>query len=291
VFLDEIGNLTVEIQTKLLRFLQDHQFERIGGKTTLKVDVRIVSATNADLEEAVAQGRFRPDLYYRIKVVGIHMPPLRERLMDIYPIVNHLIATLASQNDVPIPAISNMVFPALMNYSWPGNVRELKNAIENALVVHREGILTPDHFPMFMKKNMAIPETAAETRDAIALQKGRERIAGSGAEKKTYRDKDAFLSIYNELHGKPHKMAVYFGCSYNTIKRYMACHGLIAPLDEKIDEVIASFQKNDFSMQEFVDRLNISKVTGWKYLGVLCGQGKIVKQRLGRTVYFRQTGQ
>ncbi|OGJ90327.1 MAG: hypothetical protein A2268_09140 [Candidatus Raymondbacteria bacterium RifOxyA12_full_50_37] len=287
VFLDEIGNLTVDIQTKLLRFLQDRQLERIGGKTTLKVDVRIVSATNTDLEEAVAQGTFRADLYYRIKVVHIPVLPLRERLMDIYPIVNHLIVSLAKQNDTLIPTINNNVFPALMNYAWPGNVRELKNAIENALIINRQGILTAEHFPSFLAKTAGMAIGGTPVVRTRAMTAGG---AGAGAVRAvagSYRDSETFRRVYDELYGKPHKIALHFGCSYNTVKRYISSFGLQDSLQSRVEKALKQLQRTEFTINDFMRRMKISKATGWKYLDVLLNQGKILKQAKGRAVFFQ----
>ncbi|MBD1399847.1 sigma-54-dependent transcriptional regulator [Pelovirga terrestris] len=135
LFLDEIGDLSPIIQTKILRVLQDQIVERVGGSTSLKVDVRLVAATNRDLERMIQEGGFREDLYYRLKVVTIDIPPLRDRIDDISPLVNHFLEELAHRYELPAaPALGRGVMDALRAHPWPGNVRELRNLIEELVI-------------------------------------------------------------------------------------------------------------------------------------------------------------
>jgi transcriptional regulator with GAF, ATPase, and Fis domain len=135
LFLDEIGEISPAIQVKLLRFLQEHEFERVGGTQTLRVDVRVIAATNRNLLDEIARGRFREDLYYRLNVVSLEMPPLRERRSDIPALVKFFIDRYARENGKPIVDCAPAALELLMNYGWPGNVRELENAIERAVVL------------------------------------------------------------------------------------------------------------------------------------------------------------
>ncbi len=137
VFLDEIGDLSPELQAKLLRFLQDKTFERVGGATTLKIDARIIAATNQALEQAVREKRFREDLYYRLNVIEIRIPPLRDRPSEIVPLAEHFIERAAVMHHKPGLALAPDARAALAAYSWPGNVRELRNAIERAVILSR----------------------------------------------------------------------------------------------------------------------------------------------------------
>src|SRR5262249_4007961 len=130
LFLDEIGDITPSMQTKLLRVLQEREFERVGGEQSVKVDVRVISATNRDLGKEVAEGRFREDLFYRLQVVPIMLPPLRERKDDLGPLVQHFIAKLAPRTNPQIRGISDAALGRLYAYRFPGNVRELGNVIE-----------------------------------------------------------------------------------------------------------------------------------------------------------------
>ena len=147
IFLDEIGEIDQSVQIKILRVLQEKMFERVGGEQTLDVDVRIVSATNKDLKGAIDSGEFREDLYYRLNVVNIHIPPLRERKEDIPLLVAAFIREFASENDKPVEGIDAKARALLYNYSWPGNVRELRNSIESAVVMAKGAIITPDDLP------------------------------------------------------------------------------------------------------------------------------------------------
>jgi len=135
LFLDEISEVPKGIQVKLLRFLQERQFERVGGNETVTVDVRIVAATNRDLAEAVARGEFREDLYYRLKVVQVDVPPLRARPSDIPTLANHFLRVYAAENGVTVEGFTDDAMRALVSYAWPGNVRELENAVERAVVL------------------------------------------------------------------------------------------------------------------------------------------------------------
>jgi transcriptional regulator with GAF, ATPase, and Fis domain len=135
IFLDEIGELPLELQAKLLRILQEGEFERLGGQQTLKVDTRVIAATNRDLQEEVAHNRFREDLYYRLNVFPVMIPPLRERKEDIPLLVNHFVKKYSAKTGKKIENVSQHVIATLQKYDWPGNVRELENVIERAVIV------------------------------------------------------------------------------------------------------------------------------------------------------------
>ena len=135
LFLDEIGEISPAIQVKLLRFLQEHEFERVGGTQTLRVDVRVIAATNRNLVEEVAKGRFREDLFYRLNVVSLEMPPLRERRTDVPVLARFFLEKYAKENAKPIEGFAPETMELLQSYDWPGNVRELENAIERAVVL------------------------------------------------------------------------------------------------------------------------------------------------------------
>ena len=147
LFLDEIGEIPNELQGKLLRSIQDGQFERVGDDRTRRVDVRIVAATNRHLPAEVAQGRFREDLYYRLNVFPIHLPPLRERIEDIPPLTAPFVAAASARLKVPAAIITRQHLDALRQYLWPGNIRELQNVIERAVILARGGPLKLDLRP------------------------------------------------------------------------------------------------------------------------------------------------
>jgi len=147
IFLDEIGEINPGVQIKILRVLQERSFERVGGEQTVEVDVRIVAATNRDLKTEIAEGRFREDLYYRLNVVNIHIPPLRERRDDIPLLAAHYLNQCAAENGKTIEGMDNKARACLYNYNWPGNIRELRNTMESAVVMCRSGIIGADDLP------------------------------------------------------------------------------------------------------------------------------------------------
>jgi two-component system response regulator AtoC len=148
IFLDEIGDMTLSTQRKLLRVLQDKAFERVGGSTAVKVDTRIVAATNRNLKDEVDAGRFREDLYYRLNVVTIHVPPLRERKDDIPLLVEHFLVKYRYTPTSPPARISEEAMQTLINYDWPGNVRQLEHTVERAAIMARGGIITSQHLSL-----------------------------------------------------------------------------------------------------------------------------------------------
>ena len=135
IFLDEIGDISLELQAKLLRFLQEREFERVGGVTPIAVDVRIVAATNRDLQAALKQGSFREDLYHRLNVIALRLPPLRERIEDIPVLIQYFLKKFSTETGRAVSAITDETLRGLMAYHWPGNVRELANVIERAVVL------------------------------------------------------------------------------------------------------------------------------------------------------------
>jgi PAS domain S-box-containing protein len=147
LLLDEIGDISPRIQLKLLRVLQEKQFERVGDNQTLTVDVRVIACTNRDLKNLVKTGEFREDLYYRLNVMEITLPPLRDRMEDLPLLVNHFIARFEKKFNLRIPAVSPAVMNAFMNYTWPGNIRELEHSIERAVVLSRSAAIGLEHIP------------------------------------------------------------------------------------------------------------------------------------------------
>jgi len=147
VFLDEIGDVPLSMQVKLLRVLETKQFERVGDHRPVSVDIRLIAATNRDLEKLVRENRFREDFFFRINVIPIHLPPLRQRMEDVPLLVEHFIRQLRSRSGKAITGLSPDAMQLLMSYSWPGNVRELKSVLEYAFVIAEKGPLRPDHLP------------------------------------------------------------------------------------------------------------------------------------------------
>ncbi len=149
MFLDEVGDLPLEIQAKLLRVLQEREFQRVGSSETVRVDVRLIAATNVDLVERIREGKFRQDLYYRLNVVPISTPPLRDRLEDIPALAHHFVAKICRLEDIPLRRFAPETLERLAGYPWPGNVRQLENEVEKAIALSGDrDVLYASDFPM-----------------------------------------------------------------------------------------------------------------------------------------------
>ena len=169
LFLDEVSNMSPVLQVKLQRALQEQEIERLGGTRPLKVDVRIIAATNQDLAEAVRLGRFREDLYYRFNLLSINLPPLRERSADITLLVNHFLQTASVELGQTIRGVSPRCLALLQQYDWPGNVRELENAVKSAAVLSRTDVLLPEHLPTEIL-NYKGRQQSSQSRLEVALE-------------------------------------------------------------------------------------------------------------------------
>jgi formate hydrogenlyase transcriptional activator len=170
LFLDEVGDIPMELQPKLLRVLQDHEFERLGSNRTVRVDLRLIAATNRDLSKRITEGEFRSDLFYRLNVFPIHMPPLRARRNDIPSLVRHFVKKLARRMDKRIDTIPSQTMEALVNWHWPGNIRELENVIERSVILSEGPVL---HSPL---AEMQAEPSQASIADATLERAEREHI-------------------------------------------------------------------------------------------------------------------
>jgi DNA-binding NtrC family response regulator len=185
LFLDEIAEISPAVQVKLLRFLQEREFERVGGNETISVDVRIVAATNRNLRQRVEEGKFREDLFYRLNVINIEMPPLRERTSDVPLLAGHFLRKYAAENGKTLSGFSDDVLARLGGYWWPGNVRELENVVERAVVLSRgseiEGSDLPPHLvpPPKAALGIQIPGSTLEAVERYAITKTLESTGGS----------------------------------------------------------------------------------------------------------------
>jgi two-component system response regulator AtoC len=175
LFLDEIGEIPLSVQVKLLRFLETKEFMRVGGVETVKVDARVIAATNRDLKKEVAEGRFREDLYYRLKVIQIAMPPLRERPEDIPLLVTHFLESLAKEHNRPRPEMDREVLEKMCAYAWPGNVRQLRNVIESMLLFSRDNKLEEKDLPPELSGEPA-PGESLLLRSGMSLNDMEERM-------------------------------------------------------------------------------------------------------------------
>jgi two-component system response regulator PilR (NtrC family) len=192
-FLDEIGELTPLIQTKLLRVLQEREFKRVGDTKTIKVNVRIISATNRDLEQEILEKRFREDLFYRLAVVPIRMPPLRERKGDVPLLVNHFLEKYSKTFEKDAPQLSSYAMEVLMNYDFPGNVRELENIIERGVALSTSNIILPESLTLSTQRRSA-PEQD-NSGNAIFTMPSEEELYDLGLEKVTSRFEKKMIEL------------------------------------------------------------------------------------------------
>ncbi|MCK5506553.1 MAG: sigma 54-interacting transcriptional regulator [Thermodesulfovibrionia bacterium] len=212
IFLDEIGELPKSTQVKILRVLQEGSFERVGSEKTTSVDVRVISATNKDLRQEVKRGRFRDDLFYRLNVIPLDLPPLRKRINDIPLLVEHFLNKAAEENNRKPVEISGETMSILLDYTWSGNVRELQNVIQFAIVKSRGDIITPDRLP-------------------LELQKAMERIARPGPSRKLRIN--SVVAALQESGGNKTGAANILGVGRATLYRFLSSHPEI--LDERME--------------------------------------------------------
>ena len=183
LFMDEIGEMAMSLQAKMLRVLQEREIERVGSNRPLRVDVRIIAATNRDLRQMVKDGKFREDLFHRLNVINIVMPSLRERVEDILPLAEHFLASEAKAMQRPLTKFSDTAVRALMAYGWPGNIRELENVVKRAAILTRDPIVGDEHFPDYVRQGTgeavgSIPLTSDDLLDAkrVAREEAYERV-------------------------------------------------------------------------------------------------------------------
>ena len=220
LFLDEISSMPLVLQGKLLRVLQEHEIRRVGGTKAIPVDVRVIAASNADLEKAVASGAFRGDLYYRFAVITIDIPPLRERPEDILPLALHFIRT-ETPEDEPVPSITPEAARVLTSYDWPGNVRELENAIRHAITFLQDGDITVDLLPSKIQKQVPTSGGAA-VPGAVSLGQG---LSSSNTSLKSFlkqREREYIEYILSTTNGNKEKAAEKLDVNLSTLYRKLA---------------------------------------------------------------------
>jgi DNA-binding NtrC family response regulator len=225
LFLDEVAELPLKTQVKLLRFLQEGSFEKVGGEKKISVDVRIISATNKNLKHEVSQGRFREDLFYRLNVIPIHLPPLRERRNDIPLLAAHFLAEAEQESKNKVPDLAPETLDSLMDYRWPGNVRELKNAIQFSVVRSRGDKILPTDLPT---------DIAGEARNLLATQTTPDPYP---AEIPLTRGKLTIESIkiaLTKTGGNKSKAARVLGVGRATLYRFLAQHESIKAYADRL---------------------------------------------------------
>jgi two-component system response regulator PilR (NtrC family) len=239
VLLDEIGETSLALQVKLLRVLQDRVFRRVGGTEDIEVNVRVIAATNQELNELIKKGRFREDLYYRLHVIPIHLPPLRERREDIPLLVMNFLAKYSQENKRPLTGIAPEAMELLLGYHWPGNVRELENAIERAVALEMTGILTPGSLPEQIRQT-------ADPRPQTTDRRLQIEEAGLGSEVSGLKsgldldavvskvERDLILEALRQAEGVQKRAAQLLGVSFESFRYRMKKHG-IEPSDRSVD--------------------------------------------------------
>jgi len=215
IFLDEIGDMTLSTQRKLLRVLQDKQFERVGGSTAVKVDCRIIAATNRNLKEEVDAGRFREDLYYRLNVVTIHVPPLRERKDDIPLLTEHFLVKFRYTPTSPPARISEEAMQTLIAYDWPGNVRQLEHTIERAVIMARGGIITSQHLALDETEELSFIDLNQRLQQGESLPEVLAEV-----------ERKMMTRALDRTNGNRHAAARMLGIDIATLERGLAEHRL-----------------------------------------------------------------
>ncbi|MDM5189243.1 sigma 54-interacting transcriptional regulator [Bacillus sp. DX4.1] len=214
LFLDEIGEMPFDMQAKLLRVLQEKEFERVGGAKVTKLDVRFIAATNQDLREMVRQGKFREDLYYRLNVFMLEIPPLRERKEDIMPLKNFLIQKLNLEFGGGIPSVDEKVMSIFMEYNWPGNIRELENILERSINVLEENTIQTQHLPVYVRV-----EREEEKKDPVVLSLQEEVEAA---------EKRAIIKALQKVLGNKQEAAKMLGIHRASLYRKLEKYNLLS---------------------------------------------------------------
>ncbi len=217
LFLDEVSEMPLTMQVKLLRVLQEREFTRVGGEATVKVDVRLIAATNRDLLEQISRGAFREDLYYRLNVVGLHIPPLRQRKEDIPLLAQHFLEMFAAKNRKTIKGFSPQAMDHLIRHRWPGNVRELMNAVERAVVLARSEFLTETEFPII--------SDSVPTEDAGRAAAGALSLDGGASLEAV--EKATILSTLEAAGGNKSEAARRLGITRKTLHKKLKAYGVM----------------------------------------------------------------
>lgn len=218
VFLDEISEMSPALQVKLLRVLQEREFEPIGSTRSIKVDIRVVAATNKNLEELVKKGRFRHDLYWRLNVVPIHLPPLRERKEDIPLLISHFLEIYNDRYKGKVSGFSESAMELLLNYDWPGNIRELENLVQRLVVLKGEGIILPEDLPEKIRGNGHLHSSLRLDEERLNLN-----------EAVTNLERYLITEALRRANGVKSKAAKLLGIKRTTLLHKMKKNGILDP--------------------------------------------------------------
>ncbi len=231
LFLDEIGNWPLDVQAKLLRVLQARKMERVGGRETVALDVRVVSATNVDLNEAIRAGRFRQDLYYRLQEITIALPPLRDREGDVRRIAGHFVASYAATFGLPVTGISEEALLLLEAHDWPGNVRELENVVKGAVVLATD-IVEPEHLPPELRAPalVAAPRQAEVTVE-MGIRTTQIDLKAMGAEAAEKAERSLLVTLLLDRRMSRTRMAKVLGVDPKTLRSKLRRYGLEETLE------------------------------------------------------------
>jgi transcriptional regulator with GAF, ATPase, and Fis domain len=235
LFLDEVGDLPMEVQIKLLRTLQERDFERVGGNETIKVDVRVVSATNRNLEKMIEEGEFREDLYYRLNVFPINLPPLRDRLEDLPVLVNHFVAKFARQMGVSPQQASSDALAKLREYNWPGNVRELENIVERGMILAKGAALGTSHLDFGKRAHSSAHQSGSmPTPTGLTIASGPSEDGKSLAERLLDSERKEIVAAVEKSRGNIASAARTLGINRSTLYYRLRKHGLEHLLPTKV---------------------------------------------------------
>jgi two-component system nitrogen regulation response regulator GlnG len=253
IFLDEIGDMSPATQAKVLRLLQEQKFERLGGDETIETDVRIIAATNQNLDELVAAGRFRQDLFYRLRVFAIELPPLRDRIADLPLLVEYFIRAFGRELGKPVRSIATDTLELLASHAWPGNVRELQSAIKYALVHATGEILTTDCLPGYLHASSPSSTASPSDQQASFDRSVGQMVRGllESGQPEVYRqansalDRIAFQEAIRFAHGHLGKAAEVLGISRNTLRAKLRALGMAVEKQLLADSVRAAQKLSD----------------------------------------------
>ncbi len=225
ILLDDIDSFSLDLQVKLLRVLQHKEFEQVGGHKTIKVDVHVIVSTNQDLEKAIAEKHFREDLYYRLNVISIHIPPLRERKEDLLPLVEHFVRRYSQENHKKIGVMTSEARQILVDYHWPGNIRELENIIERAVILDTDNIIDKDDLPEVIHNRVEVVSNVSAVNEAAAFASLKDALKEP--------EKVYILKILEEAGWNKKKAAKKLGLNRTTLYNKLKQHNLISHTEKE----------------------------------------------------------